>query len=256
MISLCSKSYIIQDSSGTQKISCKGVSKKSLQDPMQKFSDTLFNQHANVSTNMGFRMKDASMFTYSQEKIGFNYFYCKRKVLEDGISTIPLDITLSPWSHKIHLIEKVQDPLSNMFPCDITFNQEKFPSSEHLFLSELCKHYARQDLLEIVRKNVDPCDIVFEDFSYENLLYKDIDLVERKMRFSILLKFSQSAAFRNELARFKDSVICYKQPNYNKTLSAILGVTNKSSLVYVLDIDSISGNNLVGKILMDLCKSL
>ena len=134
-----------------------------------------------------------------------------------------------------------------MFPCDITFNEEKFPSSEHLFLSELCKHYGREDLLEVVRKNIDPCDITFEDSSYENQLYKDIDLVERKMRFSILLKFSQSAAFRNDLAKFKGSVICYKQPNYSKKLAAILGVTNKSSLVYVLDTESISGHILLAK---------
>ena len=41
MISLCSKSYIIQDSEGNQKISCKGISKKQLIDPMSKFRQTL-----------------------------------------------------------------------------------------------------------------------------------------------------------------------------------------------------------------------
>ena len=97
MISLCSKSYIIEDSNGRQKISCKGVSKKGLEEPMQQFRDTLFNVRTNTSTNMGFRMKNNSMFTYSQDKICFNYFYCKRKVMEDGISTTPLNICLSPY---------------------------------------------------------------------------------------------------------------------------------------------------------------
>ena len=41
MISLCSKSYIIQDSEGKQKISCKGISKKQFVDPMNKFQQTL-----------------------------------------------------------------------------------------------------------------------------------------------------------------------------------------------------------------------
>ena len=184
---------------------------------MQKFTDTLLNLHTHVSTNLGFRMKDTTMFTYSQDKIGFNYFYCKRKVLEDGISTTPLDICLSPWSQKIRLIEKVQDPLSNLFPCDITFNSEKFPSCEHVFLLELCKHHERYDLLEIVQRNVDPCDISFAESNNRNELHKDIDLVERKMRFSILLRLSQSTTFRDELIRFKDFFICYKQANYNKT---------------------------------------
>ena len=201
-------------------------------------------------------MKDTAMFTYSQDKIRFNYFYCKYKVLEDGISTKPFDICFSPWPHKTYLIEKVQDPLSNLFPCDIIFNYRKYPSCEHVVLSELCKHYGRDDLLEIVTKNVDPYYISFTDLDNENQLYNDIGLVERKMRFAILLRFSQSSAFRNELIRFKDFFICYKQPNHNKTLSAILGVTNKSSLIHVLDKESISGHNLVGKILMDLCQSL
>ena len=37
MISLCSKSYIIQDSEGNQKISYKEISKKQFVDPMSKF---------------------------------------------------------------------------------------------------------------------------------------------------------------------------------------------------------------------------
>ena len=137
MISLCSKSYIIEDSSGRQKISCKGVSKKGLEEPMQQFRDTLFNVRTNTSINMGFQMKNNSMFTYSQDKISVNYFYCKRKVMEDGISTTPLNISLSPWSHKVCIIEKVQDPLSNLFPCEIIFNDERYPSCEHLFLTTL-----------------------------------------------------------------------------------------------------------------------
>ena len=32
------------------------------------------------------------MCTYVQEKNAFSYFYPKRKVLEDGVSTAPLDI--------------------------------------------------------------------------------------------------------------------------------------------------------------------
>ena len=109
-------------------------------------------------------------------------------------------------------------------------------------------------MLEIIKENVDPCDISFDQSNNGNQIYKDIDLLERKMRFSILLKFSQSTEFRNELFKYKDFFICYKQVNYSKTLSGLLGVTNKNNVIAVLDKNSISGHNLVGKILMDLCK--
>ena len=34
--------------------------------------------------------------TYEQKKTALNYFYCKRRVLNCGIRTVPLDITLTP----------------------------------------------------------------------------------------------------------------------------------------------------------------
>ena len=106
MISLCSKSYIIQDSEGKQKISCKGISKKQLVDPMNKFQQTLNEKVINSSTNIGFRLRGSKIYTYSQEKIGFNYFYCKRVVENDGLSTRPLDMVLCPWEEDVVLVEK------------------------------------------------------------------------------------------------------------------------------------------------------
>ena len=57
MISLCLKSYIIEDENGKQKISCKDVSKKGLREPMGKFEDTLYNKTVKLATNVGFRLK-------------------------------------------------------------------------------------------------------------------------------------------------------------------------------------------------------
>ena len=73
------------------------VNKTNLTDAMSKFSHTLRTGETDYSTNLGCRMRDANMFTYSQTKIGFNYFYCKRRVQDDCITTKPLNITLSPW---------------------------------------------------------------------------------------------------------------------------------------------------------------
>ena len=55
MISLCSKSYIIEDENGRHKISCKGVSKKGLVEPMEKFEDTLQSKVVKTLTNVEFK---------------------------------------------------------------------------------------------------------------------------------------------------------------------------------------------------------
>ena len=44
--------------------------------------------------NHGFRMHKNDICSYTEERVGFGYFYCKRKVLDDGIETEPLDIWL------------------------------------------------------------------------------------------------------------------------------------------------------------------
>ena len=42
--------------------------------------------------NAGFIKDGATIKTYTQKKKGMGYFYAKRKVLDDGISTTHLDI--------------------------------------------------------------------------------------------------------------------------------------------------------------------
>ena len=42
--------------------------------------------------NRGFRVRDSSVMTYIQENAALTYFYGKRKVLADGLSTAPLEL--------------------------------------------------------------------------------------------------------------------------------------------------------------------
>lgn len=53
-------------------------------------------QKASSGVNMGFKLNNNKICTYRQKRNGFTYFYCKRKVLSDGISTEPLDVELCP----------------------------------------------------------------------------------------------------------------------------------------------------------------
>ena len=129
MIYLCSKSYIIEKKEGKQKISCKGVSKKSLNNAMQKFEETLSSKKLSLLRTLVSESTNP-LYTYSQEKkIGFNYFYCKRKVLEDGITTEPLDLILLPSEENIQVIDDMHNPLSNLFQCKFCLNKMLFMCS-------------------------------------------------------------------------------------------------------------------------------
>ena len=97
MIGLCSKSYCMEnfatDSTLCQvKFSMKGVNKVQFKNPMSHYEHVLNTKKNFRACNSGIRAKDQSMATYKQYKNALTYFYPKRKVLEDGRSTVPLDI--------------------------------------------------------------------------------------------------------------------------------------------------------------------
>jgi hypothetical protein len=73
------------------KFSCKGI-QKSNNITYKKFEDVFFNNVNDVAINQGFRYIGGVMKSYEQTKKGLSYVYCKRIVLDDGISTIPLNI--------------------------------------------------------------------------------------------------------------------------------------------------------------------
>ncbi|VDI17856.1 Hypothetical predicted protein [Mytilus galloprovincialis] len=96
MIGLCSKSYIVSNPEESReenrvKLSCKGVNKNTIVNPLDMFRSVPQTRRSKSSINMGFRPKNNTIFTYRQEKIDWNYLYIKRA---DGIHTDPLDITL------------------------------------------------------------------------------------------------------------------------------------------------------------------
>ncbi|KAK3108402.1 hypothetical protein FSP39_007266 [Pinctada imbricata] len=95
MIGLCSKTYVVANGDEC-KFSSKGITKMNVNNVWETYDNVLRNQKAGSAMNRGIRARDNTMFTYTQQRNGFSYFYCKRNVLVDGISTTPLDITLKP----------------------------------------------------------------------------------------------------------------------------------------------------------------
>jgi hypothetical protein len=94
MIALCSKSYIVSSQErGQSKHSSKGLSHRQNKLIFQNYLDTLLSKKPLQGRNIGFRLDPAhQLCTYQQTKRGLVYFYPKRKVLQDGISTVPLDL--------------------------------------------------------------------------------------------------------------------------------------------------------------------
>ena len=52
----------------------------------------LRNQKAGSGTNKGFVARNGCVYTYEQTRYGLSYMYCKRLVLDDGVSTMPLTL--------------------------------------------------------------------------------------------------------------------------------------------------------------------
>ena len=92
MVSLCSKTYFVEGDDGKPKYSSKGIQQRGNVITKDTYLDVLKNKVSGSGTNKGFRLRGSSIYTYIQERCGFSYFYPKRKVMDDGVSTRPLDI--------------------------------------------------------------------------------------------------------------------------------------------------------------------
>uniref|UniRef100_A0A915KEB4 Uncharacterized protein n=1 Tax=Romanomermis culicivorax TaxID=13658 RepID=A0A915KEB4_ROMCU len=93
MCCLAAKTYI-GIGEGETKVSCKGLMKKINALNFEKYASVLNTKVPQGGENIGFQMRsnDNKMWSYLQKKQGLPYLYIKRKVLDDGVTTVPLDI--------------------------------------------------------------------------------------------------------------------------------------------------------------------
>lgn len=89
IISLCSKTYFV--SGETDKLSTKGLSKRLNSLQLEDFQRVLTSGIPSGGINRGFRVRQNNIWTYTMRRDALTYFYPKRKVLDDGIQTLPLD---------------------------------------------------------------------------------------------------------------------------------------------------------------------
>ena len=90
MIALCSKTYFGWGEKN--KCSTKGISKHHNQLDKEKFLDVLKSKQSRGGINVGFQVKNNTVYTYRQQKDALSFLYPKRQVLGDGVTTIPLEI--------------------------------------------------------------------------------------------------------------------------------------------------------------------
>ena len=139
MVALCSKTYVIERD-GQIKLSCKGINKKSVRDPMNMMKKVLSTDKRESGINMGFRDCENTIFTYTQKRVGFNYFYCKREIEQDGIHTSPLKMVLTPWPRYNRCIfeEKRENPLGLSHRFLFEMDDLTFASVEHYLAFRCC----------------------------------------------------------------------------------------------------------------------
>ena len=89
-VGLCSKTYYCFGA--TDKYSTKEPSKRHNAINKDAFLEVLANRRSGSGKNRGFRVHRSSMLTYVQERAALTYFYAKRVVHEDGVSTGPVDV--------------------------------------------------------------------------------------------------------------------------------------------------------------------
>ena len=89
IVALCSKCYYC--SGKKDKISSKGISKRNNYE-LNDFKTLLEQPGIKSGTNRRFRVRKNGMYTFTQNKKGLNFFYGKRLVSADNVTTTPTNL--------------------------------------------------------------------------------------------------------------------------------------------------------------------
>ena len=95
MIALCSKTYYCFANKDKHKFSCKGLQKKTNGEilNLETYRNVLTSKETGGGINRGIKATpDGQVYTYEQPRRALSYLYAKRRVLNDGVHTEPLDL--------------------------------------------------------------------------------------------------------------------------------------------------------------------
>ena len=100
IVALCSKTYYCLSDHAKDKLSCKGLQKNSNKDILtfDTYRQVLTSRIDSGGVNRGIKAtSQGNVFTYNQPRNSLSYLYVKRRVLDDGVHTEPLDIWTCGW---------------------------------------------------------------------------------------------------------------------------------------------------------------
>ena len=92
IVALCSKTYCCFGANATTKTSAKGISKRLNKLTRKRYLKVLKKQISGKGHNVSFKHHKAQIYTYKQSRASLSYFYIKRRVHEDRVTTSPLNI--------------------------------------------------------------------------------------------------------------------------------------------------------------------
>ena len=201
------------------------------------------------SLNRGFRVKDNNIFTYSQNRIGFNYFYCKGEVESDGIHTKPLNIILNPWSFENRYIfyEYQENPLSLSYSFKVTHQNTEFKNIEQFVHYKFCLfHNEQEKAREILFCNLFQARNIVQAVSIHQTWYLTLDDI---LALALDYKLKTCSQFKETLDSINSNIIIYADKH--KYLGS--GMTLK--LTEIAKTKQFPGQNKLGEILVNLKQS-
>ena len=252
MVALCSKTYVIQNSKeGHFKLSCKGINKKFVQDPLAIMTGVLENQTRQLGVNRGFRARDNTMYTYSQQRVGFRYFYCKRKVEDDGIHTSPLDLVLSPWPDFNRFVFKNDwfDSLCHTYDFDFYHGETKFLSIEHFISYSMVEFHKGKDEAWLVQMTESQTDIPkFQKGIKVKLLW--YEKLKEILNVALQVKLLKCVEFKAALQSIVYNEIVYADKDM------FLGCGMDYNVAILTKSCRYPGQNILGEMLSDCRKEI
>ncbi len=248
MVALSSKCYLLKQGDRC-KISCKGVNKCCLDNPLEIFTSVLETKNSFQNVNRGIRVRNGTVFSYEQQKNGFSYFYCKRKVLEDGVTTEPLDIVLSPVNDANMIIFDSRGPLSPFHIYDFTYGGIKFSCIYQCFLYQKAYYHSQriffQDILSTSSENkLTEIDKVITVSSHWNILAEET-----------LFNICKDKMFQCQQVLFLLKDMGSKQMYYANEIDLWMGCGLPESLIRLMNPDSFPGRNILGQVWRKLSHS-
>jgi hypothetical protein len=89
IVALCSKTYFCFGERGN-KFSSKGLSQTANTLTKERYLDVLTHRQSGGGLNKSFRTDGCRVYTYAQTRKALSYVYLKRRVCDDGVSTLPI----------------------------------------------------------------------------------------------------------------------------------------------------------------------